>query len=467
MKRVPPRTFGALLTRALTVALVPALFAIGCSESNPAEPAGKKVSDYDADVATAWFSLQLDLVQNSPGFSPPVASRAFGYSGVALYQSLLGGMPDSKTLEGQLNGLSADAIPDADANADYHWPSVANAALARITTHLYADANSSKPDQVAKINALQTQFVTEFSGEAEDAVLNRSIAYGQAVADAVFEWSKGDGGHQGYLTNFPSTYVPPTGKGLWVPTPRRGGAPQSALQPYWGNNRPFVLNPSNPNDLSEPGAPPAYSEEVSSDFYKEANEVYTTLQSVTAEEDEIARYWADDPGATSTPPGHSISILNQCLALENKKLDFAASAYAQAGMAVADAFIGCWESKYKYNLVRPITYITDVIDPDYDYNDLPVNTPPFPEYTSGHSVQSGAAAAVLNGLFGTSFSFTDHTHDGLGYSARSFSSFDEAADEAAISRLYGGIHYRAAIERGVLQGKKIGDQVRTKIQWKN
>ena len=126
-----------------------------------------------------------------------------------------------------------------------------------------------------------------------------------------------------------------------------------------------------------------------------------------------------------------------------------------------------WESKYRYNLVRPITYIVNVIDPAYDYNDLPVNTPPFPEYTSGHSVQSGATAEVLTSLFGNSFSFTDHTHDQLGYAARSYTSFYEAADEAAISRLYGGIHYRAAIENGVDQGKKVGGQVIQSIDWGN
>lgn len=461
LQQPTPRT----LLRGLAILAVLALTGAACSEDTTTEPTITDASTYDAKVATAWFDLQLELVQNTPGFSPPVASRAFGYSGVALYQALLAGMPNNASLEGQLNGLNTGDVPAADQGAEYNWPIVANAALARITTHLYGEANASNPDLMTKVATLESNLSAEYSANLESSVMERSVAYGQAVADAIYEWSKTDGGHKGYMTNFPTDFQPPVGEGLWVPTPRRGGAPQSALQPYWGNNRPFILPQGNPNAQSEPGAPPAYSVEESSDFYKEAYEVYSSVLNLTDEERQIAIYWADDPGKTCTPPGHSISILTQCLKQEENKLDFAARAYAQVGMAIADAFIGCWESKYRYNLVRPITYIVDVIDPTYDYNDLPVNTPPFPEYTSGHSVQSGAAAAVLNGLYGTDFAFTDHTHDALGYAARSFTSFNEAADEAAISRLYGGIHYRAAIERGVTQGKKIGDQVRTSIQW--
>ncbi|MCB0714116.1 MAG: vanadium-dependent haloperoxidase [Ignavibacteriae bacterium] len=435
-----------------------------CSESTPIEPAGNNASAYNAAVPNAWFQLQLELVQKTPGFSPPVASRAFGYSGVTLYQALLSGMPNRKTLEGQLNGLAVDALPKVEDGVEYHWPTVANAALARITSQLYANATT---EMSGKITALEDQFVSEFLVDVDGEVVDRSVAYGKSVANAIFEWSKTDGGHEGYKTNFPTTYTPPSGSGLWVPTPRRGGDPQSALQPYWGSNRPFILNPTNPNEASEPGAPPAFSEDPSSAFYAEANEVYTTISNLTQAEKDIALYWSDDPGLTCTPPGHSISILTECLEQTSKQLDFAAVAYAQVGMAVADAFIACWESKYRYNLVRPITYIVNVIDPAYDYNDLPVNTPPFPEYTSGHSVQSGATAEVLTSLFGNSFSFTDHTHDQLGYAARSYTSFYEAADEAAISRLYGGIHYRAAIENGVDQGKKVGGQVIQSIDWGN
>ncbi len=185
------------------------------------------------------------------------------------------------------------------------------------------------------------------------------------------------------------------------------------------------------------------------------------MQAADPTQVDIARYWADDPGESVTPPGHWISILNQVLEREQASLALASESYAKVGIAVADAFITCWHTKYLYNVPRPITYIQKVIDPTWNTPVVvdPVITPPFPEYTSGHSVQSGAAAGVLSDLFGANYAFTDHTHVRLGYAPRAFASFEEAAQEAAISRLYGGIHYRAAIENGLQQGNCVSERV--------
>jgi hypothetical protein len=161
-------------------------------------------------------------------------------------------------------------------------------------------------------------------------------------------------------------------------------------------------------------------------------------------------FWSDDPGLTATPPGHSVSIATQVLRAERASLMMAAETYLKVGLAVSDAFVACWNAKYQYNLLRPVTYIRDLIDPAW----APIlNTPPFPEHTSGHSVQSGAAFTVLADLFGRRYSFVDHTHDERGLPARRFDSFGDAAREAALSRLYGGIHFRPAIERGPLPGR--------------
>ena len=181
--------------------------------------------------------------------------------------------------------------------------------------------------------------------------------------------------------------------------------------------------------------------------------MYRAVNELTPEQEAIARFWSDDPGTTPTPSGHSISITTQVLRRERASLAKAAETYARLGMAVSDAFVACWHEKYRYNLLRPVTYIRALIDGDW----LPVLvTPPFPEYPSGHSVQSGAAFQVLTDLFGRRYSFVDHTHDERGLASRRFRSFSEAAEEAAFSRLYGGIHFRAAIENGVAQGKRIG-----------
>jgi hypothetical protein len=208
-----------------------------------------------------------------------------------------------------------------------------------------------------------------------------------------------------------------------------------------------------------PAPPPAFSTDPSSAFWLEAKEMYDAVENLSADQLTIAQYWSDDPGLTATPPGHSLSIALQVLVQENADLGLAAETLAKLGMAVHDAFISCWNAKYTYNLVRPITYILAEIDAGFT---TPLTTPPFPEYTSGHSVQSGAASKVLTDLFGENYAFTDKTHEArvdIDGSPRSFASFYEFAEEAAISRLYGGIHYRSAIEIGVDQGVIIGGNI--------
>jgi hypothetical protein len=412
-----------------------------CSTPAPSEPTTR----YSSEVATSWFDLYLDLVQATPGYSPPVASRFFGYAGVTLYEAVVPGMPNYQSLAGQLNGLTA--LPQPMPGEAYHWPAVANSALATFARRVFATAPK---EYLAGINSLEAQFIYQFQRTVAPETLSRSIGQGQLVAYAVYDWSLYDEGLKGHLRGFPASYLPPSGPGKWVPTPPRF---QPALLPYWGANRPFVL--AAPDECA-PAPPPDYSEDPASAFYAEAREVYDAVNTLTPGEKAIALFWADDPGQTPTPPGHSLSILGQVLKSKSSRLDVAAEAYAKLGMAVADAFIACWNTKYQYNLIRPVSYIQDVIDSDWQPL---INTPPFPEYTSGHSAQSGAAAQVLTDLFGGDFAFIDHTHDKRGHEARSFASFFDFAEEAAISRLYAGIHYRAAIENGLEQGKCIGRKV--------
>jgi hypothetical protein len=380
------------------------------------------------------------LIQATPGYSPPVASRAIGYAGVTLYEAIVGGMPEHRSLAGLLSGLPA--LPASGRNAAYDWPLVANAALAEVLRALFPGAPAERRNALEILEA-------SYVATAPRGIRERSIEHGRAIARAVFAWSTADGGHEGYLRNFPSGYVPPVGPGLWERTPPGF---QPALQPSWGDNRTFLRAPA----ACDPGPPPPYSTAPDSMCFAEANEVYTTVNALSDEQRAIARFWSDDPGATSTPPGHSLSIMTQVLRGRDASLAEAAEASALLGIAVADAFIGCWRVKYEHNLLRPITYIRATIDPSWG-NPLPLVTPPFPEYTSGHSVQSAAAAAVLTAQFGV-VPFVDHSHDARGFAPRAFASFEDAAAEAAISRLYGGIHYRAAIERGLTQGRCIGEQ---------
>jgi hypothetical protein len=431
----------ALLQRAASSAV--GLVAIAATRSESASAhAWPGASAYDAEVPTAWFDLALGLVRTTPGFSPPVASRAFGYAGVALHEAVAPGISKRGSFVGVLTGLTR--APGA-ADTAYHWPTVANSTLAAILRLLFPTTPSVN---IAAIDELERRFAAEAQASLPFGIYKRSVSRGAEMARHVFDWSMTDGGHEAFLNNFPA-YTPPSGPGLWVPTPP---GLLRALQPYWGANRPFVLSSG---ETCSPDPPPAFSESVDSAFYAEALDCYRVTSDLTPEQEAIARFWSDDPGQTATPAGHSISILTQVARELNLTLDRAAEAYAKVGIAVVDAFISCWRTKYNYNLLRPVTYIRNVIDPNW--TSLLI-TPPFPEYSSGHSVQTAAAAQVLTSLFGQ-LAFTDHTHDARGLPPRSFNSFAAAAEEAAISRLYGGIHFRAAIERGLEQGACIGKHV--------
>lgn len=405
----------------------------------------------DALIATAWFTFYTELIQSTEGFTPPVASRAIGYAGVTLYEAVVWGQPGYQSLVGQLNGLTT--LPKPVAGQRYHWPLVANSALATITRVLFHNTSAENKTAIA---ILESQLAMSYQPTIAATTFARSVQYGRALAAAIHVWAMTDGGHESQLHNFPTDYKPASAPGLWQPTaPAFQAIP---LQPTWGNNRPFAQKSDQPCAVKPPLP---YSEAVDSPFYQQAQEVYHTVRLLTPEQRIIALYWADDPGRTATPPGHSLSLVNQLLRDEGATLALAAETYAKVGIAVADAFIGCWQTKYQYNRVRPISYIQLLIDPLWNTPTLtdPVITPPFPEYTSGHSVQSGAVAEVLTALFGDQVAFTDHTHDRRGFLPRSYDSFWAMANEAAISRLYGGIHYRDAIENGLDQGRCIGQQV--------
>lgn len=439
----------AALLFAVLPAYAPPAVAAPAGQAAPASQQ-QTARDYDHSVATAWFDLILELIRQTPGFSPPVASRALGYAAVTLYESVGPGIPDATSLAGQLNNL--DFLPQVALDAAYHWPSVANAALAGITRRLFAAGGGA---QRAAIDGLEINLRKRFSSQAPPDVIRRSIQHGRLVAAAIYAWSRTDGGHEGYMFNTATDFVTPIGAGLWARTPP---GYQQPLQPYWGQNRPLLLDSG---AECAPPPPPAYSTDPNSPMYQEAKEVYDTVRNLTPEQREIALFWSDDPNLTATPPGHSIALAIQVLRDENASLALAAETLARVGMAVSDAFIACWNIKYEYNRIRPLDYIQKVIDPKWN-NPAPTDpviTPPFPEYPSGHSTEIGAAAAVLTGIFGDNYLVIDRSQERLGFAPRVYPSFDAVAEEAAISRLYGGIHFRSANEAGLAQGRCIGAKV--------
>jgi PAP2 superfamily len=410
--------------------------------------AQKLVKNYTHQVATSWMTMSYDLTKHCPKFYPPVAARAFAYEGITLYQALLPGMSDCISMNGQVNELKI--TDEYEKNEQFAWGIVANTALANITKHLYSNMSDS---MMALVLKLEKDNYSKFSKNESKYILNKSVARGNKIANSIWEWSKGDGGHESFLTDN-SVLIKPNKESDWVPTLPKYSAP---ILSKWGLNRSFVpkcTENSQPTGISVP-----YSTDHYDAFYAQANEVYKSVKYIKPEQKVIAQYWSDDAGLPGTPPGHSISIAIQLIEKEKLNLAQVAELYAKLGMALSDGFVSCWKTKYDFTLMRPITYINMNIDKDW----TPIlNTPPFPEFTSGHSVQSGATAQILISFFGNNYAFEDRTHANrkdINGKPRKYSSFQMFAYEAAISRLYGGIHYREAIESGIKQGTKVGNQV--------
>jgi hypothetical protein len=316
-----------------------------------------------------------------------------------------------------------------------------------------------------KIELFRTGLLKEFidAGMPEE-VFNNSLAFGQQVAAHIIQWASKDNYKQ---TRSLSKYAVAEDEASWKPTPP---AYIKAIEPHWNKMRPFIID-SAQQFRPLPATPFSYNK--NSRFFKEAKQVYTNCSKLNDEQKEIANFWDCNPFKVNvrghvmyatkkiSPGGHWINITK--LACEKTRANVVRSleAYACVSIALADGFISCWDEKYRSNVIRPETYINRYIDVSW----LPLlQTPPFPEYTSGHSVISTASAVMLTKLFGDNFRYIDSTENEFGLPPRKFNSFKEAANEAAISRFYGGIHYMLAIKNGQEEGNKIGVFITRKMK---
>jgi membrane-associated phospholipid phosphatase len=420
---------------------------------------GHARADYRADAPksallhTAVNQLTNVIVYDI--FSPPQASRVYAYATIAAYETLRQGDSTYRTLAGQVNGLTA--VPAPDSAVQYYLP------LAGI--HAFMTVGRALTFSRARMDSLRTAMDERFRRMGvHGAVFDSSVAYGERVAQHILTWASKD--------QFPQTrgyakYTVTTAPGRWIPTPP---AYMDAVEPNWARLRPFAMDSSS---QFRPKPPHAYNMTVGSPFYIQVKEVFETGKHLTPEQQAIAAFWDCNPYvmhvqghamfATKkiTPGGHWMGIVG--IAAEKAGADLAqsAEAYARTAIALADGFISSWDEKYRSNVIRPETVINAHLDEAW----TPLlQTPPFPEYTSGHSVISNAAAAVLTDQFGDSFTFHDTTEVAYGLPARSFTSFNAAAAEAAISRLYAGIHYRMAVEEGSVQGRRVGENVVRRIR---
>jgi hypothetical protein len=388
-------------------------------------------------------------------FSPPVASRIYSYISVAGYEAAIQQNAQYVSLAGQLHGL--EAVPAPEEGKEYCFPLASVQAMLKVGRTLVFSED--------KMEFFYNEIMQEFKDTGiPDDVYERSIEYGTKVADHILKWSSKDKYKES--RSF-SKYTVLNDAATWKPTPP---AYMDAVEPHWSEIRTFVIDSS---QQFKPAPPTSFSKEKNSQFYKEALEVHDTGVKLAEEQRSIASFWDCNPFVMNvkghvmfatkkiSPGGHWMNITR--VACRKAKADFSqcAEAYARVALSLSDGFISCWDEKYRSKVIRPETYINQYIDEAW----TPLlQTPPFPEYTSGHSVISSSAAIALTKLFGENFAFTDSTEIEYGMTARSFKSFIHASEEAGISRLYGGIHYRPAVENGITQGRAIGNYIVKRVK---
>ncbi len=384
-------------------------------------------------------------------FAPPIAARIYTYSVVAGYEAMRPGFPEYQTLAGQLNGLKP--VPAPEAGKELCFPLAGVQAMLIVSkTLVFSEGNIDdlKEDILEKFKAMNMP----------PEVYDRSMAYGEQVAKHILAWSKTDNYAQ--TRSAPKFTIDTKEPSRWRPTPPMYG---DAMEPHWSLTRTWVIDSAS-QIKSDP--PITFSRQKGSDFYKQALEVHDIVKNLTPEQTATAWYWDDNPFAMEvsghlaigkkkiSPGGHWMTIAGYVCRKAGSDMMESSETYVRTACALSDAFIVCWDVKFQTNLIRPESYINELIDPEWTPL---IQTPPFPEHTSGHSTVSAAAAAVLTNLYGPNFAFTDSTEVEFGLPPRSFNSFEEAADQVAMSRLYGGIHYRRGNEAGTKCGKAIGDLV--------
>jgi hypothetical protein len=422
---------------------------IGCG---PKEDLKVTSDDYHSALDKLTEVMVYDI------FSPPVASRVYVYPSIAAYEVIVQDTATSyKSLSGQISHLKPIPQPKA--------PDQINFEMASVMAYLNVGEELIFSTQKIKSYKDSVYNVWKKSPKFEE-----SLAYAKDVSQHIIDWTKGDNYAQ--TRTMPKFSINTEDPSRWVPTPPDY---MDGIEPNWIKMRTFVQDSSS---MFKPKGPTEFSLDKDSQFYKELIQVYDAVNKARAMGDEsemieIAKFWDCNPYVSThkghmmfatkkiTPGAHWILINKLVAKKENLSFAETARSYAMLTIGVYEAFISSWDEKYRSNLIRPETLINEYVDEQW----TPIlQTPPFPEHTSGHSVVSAASSVIMTHLYGKNYQFDDSTELPYGLPIRSFNSFDEAAEEAAISRLYGGIHYMPAITEGLTQGRKVGNYVVEKIK---
>lgn len=431
----------------LLLIFISSLILVSCSSKKDYETVFANPELYSKTVGALTDVITYDI------FNPPVASRIYAYSNLAAYEVISSKSEKYKSIGEKFKDFKKPQLADKPINKEF----------AAILALMYVGKELTfSKDSTQKIIDGHIQLAKE-NGMSQDMIEN-SKEYANAYSKAVLDWSKSDNYKK---TRSGVKYTVNTEESRWVPTPP---AYMPAVEPNWMQIRTVLIDSAS-QFLPKP--PTVYSRAKDSKFYKIADEVYQTGVKLTDEQKAIADFW-DCNGfkvnvsghvmfATKamTPGGHWMGITG--IVCKNQNADFDKTVYSFAGVSIGimDAFIACWNTKFTYDLLRPETYINRFIDNAWKPY---LQTPPFPEYTSGHSIISSSAATILTNIYGENTPFVDSTERRWGWPDRKYKNVREAADEAAISRLYGGIHYREGMEEGIVEGKKIGEYVFSKLK---
>ncbi|MBN8821341.1 MULTISPECIES: vanadium-dependent haloperoxidase [unclassified Spirosoma] len=423
---------------------------LACQPSAPPEQYNPKASNpqlfYDC-------SKTLTDIMIHDVFKPPVASRIYGYTYLAAYEALQPGYREYSSLMGKLNGSKASPKPDS--SVAYCYPVASFKAFITVGRALTFSADlwdAFEKTFWPRLEALQIP----------DDVYDRSVQYGELIAKHVLEYASKD--HYKETRGF--RYTVTNEPGTWVPTPP---AYADACEPQWNTVRVFTLDSARQFRCPPPAK---YDLNRNSPFWKLTEEVYTIGKRQDKTEQAIAYFWDDNAFVTNisghvmfaskkmSPVGHWLAIATTLARQQKLTMIQATQLFALTSIAMFDAFIACWDEKYTYARIRPETVINNTIDPQWRPF---LETPAFPEYVSGHSDISAAAGKVIGQLIGNNVAFTDSTELPYGHGVRSFTSVEAAYQEASISRVYGGIHYRDGVEEGTVQGEHVGQHVLQKL----
>ena len=417
---------------------------LGCKKPKAPEFSAEHIGE----VTHQMTELMIHDVTN-----PPLAARFFSYACLAGYEVVAQNDSRYHSMEGRLNGYPHMAKPDTISG----YSTQLSALLAMIETAKKMQP-SGKNLETYEQHFLDSCRTVGFSDEEID----RSLTYAKVISKQILAYAKAD--RYNRISNYPR-YTPVAAEGSWYPTPPGYFAP---VEPYFNTVRPFTLDTCN---QFKPAPPAPFSSDKKSAFYLLAKQVYD--EKLPKDHKEIAAFWDCNPFALQdnghlmvgmkkiSPGAHWLGITN--IACQKGKVDFAKSLkiHTAVSLGLMDGFICCWDEKYRSNRIRPETAIRKYIDPEWTPF---LQTPPFPEYLSGHSTISSASAVILTHYFGDKFSYSDTVEERYGLKARTFRSFWAAAEEAGMSRLYGGIHFMDAITNGQQQGTKVGQWVLTKLE---